>query len=59
MKYKNTIRWSDGSYDSNRICDNCGLGTCSNPVHLDRNKTVYLSKAARDWDLNNPVVGGK
>lgn len=52
-----SVRWTDGTYDSKRICDNCGSETCNKPVHLSRNKEIYLSKIARQWDLENPVVG--
>lgn len=34
------VVWADGTYDSKRSCDECGLEQCKNVVHTDQYKEV-------------------
>lgn len=49
MQYKNTVRWLDGTYDTKRTCDECGLTTCVYPVYKDYYREVIVTKAHRNW----------
>lgn len=42
---KASVRWADGSFDSNRECVECGLTTCVNPVYNDYYRTISSAKA--------------
>lgn len=47
------VIWADGTYDTSRVCDECGLETCHDPVHTDRYKEVGQARIEEtDGDAN-------
>lgn len=57
MKKHPQVKWSDNSRDYNRECIMCTSLTCVHPVHPEFYKEIYLSRTAKQWDLDNPVIG--
>ena len=64
------VVWADGTYDSKRSCDECGLEACKNVVHRDAYKEVgSVALEVKDaeaaglsyWDFmhSNQPLGGK
>lgn len=53
MKIKNTVRWGDGSHDSKRTCDECGLDNCPMPVHNDFYEEKVIAKSYTKWQEGN------
>ncbi len=54
-----SVRWADGTYDTSKKCTECGLETCSMPVHADVYK-VISNKKAKEFDVRafNDEEGG-
>ncbi len=42
---KATVRWHDGTYDSKRICVECGKMNCKYPVYPDYYKEIVVRKS--------------
>lgn len=55
---RSSIRWADGTYDSSRTCDECGLETCQYPVHNDVYKEIISKKSYWDWMAQNNLKEG-
>lgn len=45
------VRWNDGTYDRNRICDQCHRSDCKYPTYSEseRYKEVITKKSYWDW----------
>lgn len=43
--FRESVVWADGTRDSKRVCDECGLDTCKYPVHTDYYKEIVSKKA--------------
>lgn len=64
------VVWADGTYDSKRSCDECGLDNCHNVIHKDMYKEIGTTvletqeaevNALSYWDYmhSNQPLGGK
>ena len=42
---RSSVRWGDGTHDSQKACSECGLETCPFPVHPDYYKVMVSAKA--------------
>lgn len=51
--YRQSVRWADKSYDSQRKCDECGLDNCSYPVHNDYYKELTGAEYRKWQEKNN------
>lgn len=55
---RGSVRWADGTYDSQRGCSECGLETCPFPVHTDRYKEIIISMSYWNWMQKNNMKEG-
>jgi hypothetical protein len=42
---KSVVRWHDGTYDSKRVCMECGQVDCQYPVYPDYYKEIVVRKS--------------
>lgn len=57
---RSSVRWLDGTYDSSRACDECGLENCQYPVHNDCYKEIVTKKTYWKWmEENNLKENGE
>jgi hypothetical protein len=47
-EFKESVVWADGTRDSKRTCDECGLESCQFPVHTDYYRILVSAKAKSD-----------
>ena len=47
-EFKESVVWADGTRDSKRTCDECGLESCQFPVHTDYYRILVSAKARLD-----------
>jgi len=54
-QFRQSVRWADGSFDSSRLCDECGKANCKYPVHTDYYPEVITKVTYTNWLEQNSL----